>query len=481
MSSFKNDIMELTKYVGGKENIAAVTHCVTRMRFVLRNPNKAKVEKIRELKSVKGTFTQVGQFQVVIGPKVQTFYNEFIDFTKLKGTNKEAVKEAAKENMNLLQRLVANMGEIFAPLISAIIVGGLILGFRNIIGDMKFFEDGTKTLIEISKFWNGAHSFLWLIGEAIFHFLPVGVVWSITKKMGANQMLGIVLGITLVSPQLLNAYSAVGTEAIPFWDFGFIKVNMIGYQAQVIPAILVGLTYVYLERFWKKVSPEAIEMIIVPFFSLIPTVLLAHTVLGPIGWKIGDVIATVVQFGFNSPLGWLVAGLYGFAYPILVITGLHHTFLPVDLQLIATTGGTNMWPIIAIANIAQGSAVLAYAYINRKNNEEKQIAIPACISAYLGVTEPAIFGVNLKNLYPFIAAIIGSGVAGVVSKMFNATANSVGIGGLPAILSMQGNSMFSYLICMVIAIIIPFILTVMLSKTKVNKAKNLEENFQVSL
>ncbi len=481
MSSFKNDIMELTKYVGGKENIAAVTHCVTRMRFVLRNPNKAKVEKIRELKSVKGTFTQVGQFQVVIGPKVQTFYNEFIDFTKLKGTNKEAVKEAAKENMNLLQRLVANMGEIFAPLISAIIVGGLILGFRNIIGDMKFFEDGTKTLIEISKFWNGAHSFLWLIGEAIFHFLPVGVVWSITKKMGANQMLGIVLGITLVSPQLLNAYSAVGTEAIPFWDFGFIKVNMIGYQAQVIPAILVGLTYVYLERFWKKVSPEAIEMIIVPFFSLIPTVLLVHTVLGPIGWKIGDVIATVVQFGFNSPLGWLVAGLYGFAYPILVITGLHHTFLPVDLQLIATTGGTNMWPIIAIANIAQGSAVLAYAYINRKNNEEKQIAIPACISAYLGVTEPAIFGVNLKNLYPFIAAIIGSGVAGVVSKMFNATANSVGIGGLPAILSMQGNSMFSYLICMVIAIIIPFILTVMLSKTKVNKAKNLEENFQVSL
>lgn len=148
MSSFKNDIMELTKYVGGKENIAAVTHCVTRMRFVLRNPNKAKVEKIRELKSVKGTFTQVGQFQVVIGPKVQTFYNEFIDFTKLKGTN----KEAAKENMNLLQRLVANMGEIFAPLISAIIVGGLILGFRNIIGDMKFFEDGTKTLTEYPSF-----------------------------------------------------------------------------------------------------------------------------------------------------------------------------------------------------------------------------------------------------------------------------------------------------------------------------------------
>ena len=469
MSLFKDDVRKLTNYIGGKENIAAVTHCVTRMRFVLKDLNKADIEKIKDLKSVKGTFTQAGQFQVVIGPKVQTFYNEFIEFTRIEGTDKEAVKEAAKQNMNLLQRLVANMGEIFAPLIPAIIVGGLILGFRNIIGDMKLFENGTKTLIEISQFWNGTYNFLWLIGEAIFHFLPVGVVWSITKKMGANQMLGIVLGITLVSPQLLNAYSAASAEAIPFWDFGFIKVNMIGYQAQVIPAILVGLTYVYLERFWKKISPEAIEMIIVPFFSLIPTVLLAHTVLGPIGWKIGDVIATVVQFGFNSPLGWLVAGIYGFAYPILVITGLHHTFLPVDLQLVATTGGTNMWPIVALANIAQGSAVLAYAYINRKNSDEKQIAIPACISAYLGVTEPAIFGVNLKNLYPFVSAIIGSGIAGIVSKIFNATANSVGIGGLPAILSMQGSSMLSFSICMVIAIVISFTLTLILSKTKINK------------
>ena len=469
MSLFKDDVVKLTNYIGGKENIAAVTHCVTRMRFVLKDPNKADVEKIKELKSVKGTFTQAGQFQVVIGPKVQTFYNEFIEFTRIEGTNKDTVKEAAKQNMNLLQRLVANMGEIFAPLIPAIIVGGLILGFRNIIGDMKLFQDGTKTLIEISQFWSGTYSFLWLIGEAIFHFLPVGVVWSITKKMGANQMLGIVLGITLVSPQLLNAYSAAGATTIPFWDFGFAQVSMIGYQAQVIPAILVGLTYVYLERFWKKLSPEAIEMIIVPFFSLIPAVLLAHTVLGPIGWKIGDVIATVVQFGFNSPFGWLVAGIYGFAYPILVITGLHHTFLPVDLQLVATTGGTNMWPIVALANIAQGSAVLAYAYINRKNSDEKQIAIPACISAYLRVTEPAIFGVNLKNFYPFVSAIIGSGIAGIISKIFNATANSVGIGGLPAILSMQGTSMVPYLICMIIAIVIPFTLTLILSKTKVNK------------
>ena len=469
MSKFTGDIKKLIYYIGGKENITAVTHCVTRMRFVLKDTKIADVKSIEELPSVKGTFTQAGQFQVIIGPEVSTFYNEFVKQTGVVGENKDAVKEAAKQNMTLLQRIVSNLADIFAPLIPAIIVGGLLLGFRNIIGDMKLFEEGTKTLTEISVFWNGTNSFLWLICEAIFHFLPVGVVWSVAKKMGANQMLGIVIGITLVSPQLLNAYAVSGADSIPYWDFGFAKVDMIGYQAQIIPAILVGFTFVYLERLAKKLSPEVIQMIVVPFFSLVPTVLLAHTVLGPIGWKIGDMIATIVQAGFSSQLGWLFAGAFGFVYPILVITGLHHTILPIDLQLIATAGGTYIWPIIALANIAQGSAVLGYIYLNRKNADEKQVAVPACISAYLGVTEPSIFGVNLKYFYPFIAAITGSGIAGIVSMLFTATANSVGVGGLPAILSMQGSSMLPYLLCMGIAIVVPFILTIVLSKSKLNK------------
>lgn len=469
MGKFKEDVNLLVEYIGGRDNIATLTHCVTRMRFVLKDPSKADASKIEELKSVKGTFTQAGQFQVIIGPEVSTFYNEFIGQTGIEGESKEAVKEASKKNMSLLQRAVANLAEIFAPIIPAIIVGGLLLGFRNIIGEMKLFENGTMTLTEISVFWNGVNSFLWLICEAIFHFLPVGVTWSVTKKMGANQMLGIVLGITLVSPQLLNAYAVAGADKIPFWDFGFFKIEMIGYQAQVIPAILVGFAYVYLERFWKKVSPASIEMIIVPFFSLVPAVLLAHTVLGPIGWKIGDLIAQGVSFGFNSSIGWLFGGIYGFIYPILVITGLHHTLLPVDLQLIASTGGTYMWPIVALANIAQGSAVLGYIYLKRKNDEEKQIAVPACISAYLGVTEPAIFGINLKYFYPFIAGLTGSGIAGIISMITGVVANSVGVGGLPAILSIRGSSMLPYAICMAVAIVVPFVLTLVFSKTKLAK------------
>ncbi len=466
MSKFLEDSKKLLEYIGGKDNISAVTHCMTRMRFVLKEPEKADKEKIESLESVKGTFLQAGQFQIIIGNNVSQFYNEFTKVAGIEGVNKEQVKEEAKSNMKPMQKLMANLAEIFSPLIPAIIVGGLILGFRNIIGDVKFFEDGTKSLTEISQFWAGLHSFLWLIGEAIFHFLPVGITWAISKKMGTTQILGIVLGITLVSPQLLNAYSVATATEIPFWDFGFAKVDMIGYQAQVIPAILAGFLLVYLERFFKKISPSSISMIIVPFFSLIPTVLIAHTVLGPIGWKIGDVIAKIVYTGLTSSFSFLFAGVFGFLYAPLVITGLHHMTTAIDLQLMAQFGGTMLWPMIALSNIAQGSAVLAMIFLQKNNESEKQVSIPACISAYLGVTEPALFGVNLKYGVPFICGMIGSALASIISVTSKVMANAIGIGGLPGILSIQPKSMLMFAISMLVAIVVPFLLTTILYKKK---------------
>lgn len=468
MGKYIDDSKALLEYVGGRENIGAVTHCVTRMRFVLKDTSLTNKDKIESLKSVKGTFTQAGQFQVIIGNTVGDFYNDFIKVSGIEGTSKDDVKDAAKSNMSFIQRLMANLAEIFSPLIPAIIVGGLILGFRNLIGDVKFFEEGTKSLIEISQFWAGTHSFLWLIGEAIFHFLPVGITWAITKKMGTTQILGIVLGITLVSPQLLNAYAVSGGGDIPFWDFGFAQVNMIGYQAQVIPAILAGFTLVYLEKFFRKITPSSISMIIVPFFALVPTVLIAHVVLGPIGWTIGSWISTVVYAGLTSSFRWLFAGIFGFAYAPLVITGLHHMTNAIDLQLMAQVGGTSLWPMIALSNIAQGSAVLAMIYLQRKNEEEKQVSIPACISAYLGVTEPALFGVNLKYGFPFICGMIGSGIAAIISVGSGVMANAIGIGGLPGILSIQPNSIPMFAVAMVVAIAVPFILTVVVGRKKLN-------------
>ena len=471
MAKFTKDATELLKLVGGKENIQAVTHCVTRMRFVLRDPSKADIAAIEDLPSVKGTFTQSGQFQVIIGNEIQEFYNDFVKISGIEGVSKEEVKQTAKSQQNTIQKIISNMGEIFAPIIPALIVGGLILGFRNVIDSMAIMEGGTKTLCQVSQFWSGVDHFLWLIGEAIFHFLPVGIVWSITKKMGTTQILGIVLGITLVSPQLLNAYAVAGTAAadIPVWNFGFATVQMIGYQAQVIPAMLAGFTLVYLEKFFRKISPSYVSMIVVPFCSLLIAVILAHTVLGPIGWTIGDWISQIVWAGLNSPVKWLFAAVFGFVYAPLVITGLHHMTNAIDSQLIASFGGTNLWPMIALSNIAQGSAVLAMIVLQKKNEKAQQLSIPACISCYLGVTEPAMFGVNIKYGFPFISAMIGSAIAAMFSVSTGVTAVSIGVGGLPGILSIFPQYMIKFAIAMLIAIVVPFVLTFIMGKKKLTE------------
>lgn len=472
MGKYTEDAKELLRFVGGKENIAAVSHCMTRMRFVLNDPKKADIEKIEAMKVVKGSFTQTGQFQVIIGNTVSEFYNDFIAVSGIEGVSKDAVKHAAKQNQNVLQRIITALAEIFAPLIPAIITGGLILGFRNCIDSLYLFEGGTKALCEISQFWAGVDSFLWLIGEAVFHMLPVGICWSVTKKMGTTQMLGIVLGLTLVSGQLLNAYSVAGTavEDIPVWDFGYFTINMIGYQAQVLPAILAAFTLVYLEKFFRKVTPQVVSMIVVPFCSLVLAVVASHFVLGPVGWRIGSVISSVVYAGITGSFKVVFGAVFGFVYAPLVITGLHHMSNAIDLQLIADYEGTMLWPMIALSNIAQGSAVLAMIFLQRKDAEAQEVNVPSCVSCYLGVTEPAIFGVNLKHGFPFICGMVGSACAAVVSVATGTTANAIGVGGLPGILSIQTNFMGSFAICMVIAASVSFVLTVIVGKKRLSGA-----------
>ena len=282
--------------------------------------------------------------------------------------SKDAVKAAAKTNQNPLQKIMGALGEIFAPLIPALICGGLILGLRNVIGEINFFNNGTQSLADLYQFWAGTYQFLWLIGEAVFHLLPVGICWSITKKMGTTQILGIILGLTLVSSQLLNGFDVATTAAadIPVWDFGFAQVEMIGYQGQVIAAMMAGFVLVYLEKFFKKICPEVISMIVVPFCSLLPAVIIAHTVVGPIGWAIGNAIASGVYNGLMSSFGVVFAAVFGFVYAPVVMTGLHHMTNAIDSQLTSLYGGTILWPMIALSNIAQGSAVLAMSILQKK-------------------------------------------------------------------------------------------------------------------
>ena len=465
MGKFEQEAKDLLVAIGGKENVTAVTHCATRMRFVLGDDKKADVKTIEAIPAVKGTFTNAGQFQVIIGNDVPIFYNDFTAVSGIEGVSKEAAKSAAKSNQNPIHRVMTRLAELFTPLITDLIVGGLLLGLQNVLGSIQFSNLGGKTIVEVSKFWEGVNEILSVISGAIFGFLPVGITWSVSRKMGTSQILGIVLGICLVHPSLLSAYEYAAHKAagdIPHFILGFEKV---GYQGQVIPALLAGLTLSYLEIFWRKYIPEVISMIFVPLLSLVPAVILSYAVLGPIGWWLGGLISGVVLAGLTGPVKWLFGAVFGAIYAPFVITGLHHMTNAIDLELVRTAGGTGLWPMIALSNIAQGSAVFAYYFIKRHDEREAQISLPATISAYLGVTEPALFGVNVKYVYPLVAGMSASALSGLLSTVFGVQANSIGIGGLPAILSIKPQYWAIFAIIMVVDIVVAMVLTFLFHKT----------------
>ncbi|MEL6116563.1 PTS trehalose transporter subunit IIBC [Photobacterium sp. SP02] len=463
----KQQIEQLVARIGGEENIVSVSHCLTRLRFVLKDPKAASVPDLEAIAMVKGCFTNAGQFQVVIGTEVDQVYKQLNAMLGDKAVSKDEAKVAARQNMSLLERGISHLAEIFVPLLPAIITGGLILGFRNVIGDIAMFDG--QTLTQISPFWAQVHAFLWLIGEAIFFFLPVGVCWSTVKKLGGTPILGIVLGITLVSPQLMNAY-LIGKQVPEVWDFGWFVIEKVGYQAQVIPAMLAGIALAFIETNLRRIIPDYLYLVIVPFISLVTAVVLAHALIGPFGRMLGDGVAYVAKAAMTGDFAILGAVLFGFLYAPLVITGIHHTTNAVDLQLMQDMGGTPIWPLIALSNIAQASAVVGIIIISKKENE-REISVPAAISAYLGVTEPAMYGINLKYKFPMLSAMTGSALAAAICGAAGVMANGIGVGGLPGILSIQPQYWLIYLLAMLVAILVPLVLTIVMYKRAAAKGK----------
>ncbi|EGQ8960440.1 PTS trehalose transporter subunit IIBC [Vibrio parahaemolyticus] len=456
----RKDVERLIELVGGADNIASVSHCLTRLRFVLNDTDKADTKQLEALRMVKGCFTNAGQFQVVIGTEVDEVYKVLIELSGKSEASKDESKNAARQNMNIVERGISHLAEIFVPLLPAIITGGLILGFRNVIGDIKMFDG--QTLTEISQFWATVHSFLWLIGEAIFFFLPVGVCWSTVKKLGGTPILGITLGVTLVSPQLMNAY-LIGKQAPEVWDFGLLVIEKVGYQAQVIPAMLAGMALAFIETHLKRIIPSYLYLVVVPFVSLIASVILAHSIIGPFGRMLGDGVAFAAKAAMTGDFAMIGSTIFGFLYAPLVITGIHHTTNAVDLQLMQELGGTPIWPLIALSNIAQASAVVGIIIISKKQ-DEREISVPAAISAYLGVTEPAMYGINLKYKFPMLSAMIGSACAAAICGSAGVMANGIGVGGLPGILSIQPQFWGIFALAMLVAMVVPAALTLILYK-----------------
>ena len=490
MGKYQDEAKNLLELVGGKENVASVTHCATRMRFALVDESKANVKEIQGLPTVKGTFTNAGQFQVIMGNDVGDFYKDFIGMSGIESASKEDVKKAAMNKQPLLQRMVAHLAEIFVPLIPALVAGGLMLGLGNFLqANLPFL--GGKSFKETSEMARVILFFTDWIGGAVFGMLPVLVCWSTVRKFKGNEALGIVLGLMLVSGIMLNAYvyGNMAGEGINVKDallngnekygieagkhilnLGITKLTLIGYQAQVLPAMFAGIAMCYIEKFFNKRTPEVLKLVWVPFVTLVVTGALTLLFIGPVARTLGEWLTEIFQFLFKTPgLKYFGALLFGSTYAPLVITGLHHTFIAVDLQLSATGGGTFIWPLIALSNIAQSGAVFATYFLYKKDKKQESVSMSATVSACFGITEPAMFGANLKFMYPFYAALVGSAVGALISIAFDVMAAGIGVGGLAlAFLSIK-EGVIAFWIASIAAFGLTFILTVVFSKTKLNK------------
>lgn len=464
-------VEQIIEAVGGKENIAAATHCVTRLRFALKDEGKVDKDKLENIELVKGSFSANGQYQVVIGQGlVDKVYNEMVEITGIGTATKQEIKDAAEQNLNPLQRAIKTLADIFIPILPAIVTAGLLMGINNILTGKDIFFEG-KALIDVYTNWADFASIINLIANTAFVFLPGLIGWSAVNKFGGNPLLGIVLGLMLVHPDLLNAwgYGAAQQEGkIPTWNLFGLTVEKVGYQGQVLPVLLASYVLAKMEIFLKKRIPDAFQLLTVAPISLLVTGFLSFIVIGPITFMIGNGITNAVVGIFDAvpAIGGLI---YGGLYAPLVITGMHHTFLAVDLQLIGTIGGTFLWPMVALSNIAQGSAAFAMMFADKNNEKLKGLSLTSAISAWLGITEPAMFGVNLRYKYPFIAAIIGSAIAGIVITLRGVQAPSIGVGGLPAFLSIFTEFWGVFFIGMGIALVVPFVLTFIIAKAKQKK------------
>ncbi|EGL83449.1 PTS system, trehalose-specific IIBC subunit [Caldalkalibacillus thermarum TA2.A1] len=467
MAVNRQSVEQIVEAIGGKDNIVAASHCVTRLRFALKDESKVDKEKLESIDLVKGSFSANGQFQVVIGQGVvDKVYHELTEITGIGRATKQDVKDAAEKKLNPLQRAIKTLADIFIPILPAIVTAGLLMGIHNLLaGPGIFYED--QALIDVHTQWADLADIINLIANTAFVFLPALIGWSAVKKFGGSPLLGVVLGLMLVHPALLNAWAyaeAVQEGTVPTWNLFGLEVSKIGYQGQVLPVLFAAYVLAKVEQFLDRRVPDAFKLLVVAPVTLLLTGFLAFTLIGPVTFAAGNAItsAFVTLFEHFALLGGLI---YGGLYAVLVVTGMHHTFLAVDLQLIGTIGGTFLWPILALSNISQGSAALAMMFASR-DKKIKGLSLTSSVSAYLGITEPAMFGVNLRFKYPFICALIGSATAAAFITLNQVRAASIGVGGLPGFLSIFPQQWGAFFIGMAIALIVPFALTLGYAKLR---------------
>ena len=447
---------QVIENVGGKQNIKSVQHCATRLRLQLKNNDLRNEEAVSDIEGVKGVFLTQSQFQIIFGSGLVNLVCDEVQKQLGIAVDTSADDEKEEKKGNALQRLVKLLSDIFVPIIPAIVAGGLLMGLNNILTAAMFHG---KSVIDLYPQWKGLATAINLFASAPFTFLPVLIGFSATKKFGGNPYLGAAMGMIMVHPDLLSAYS-IGIAQPPVWNiFGF-KIAAIGYQGTVLRVLAVAFILATIEKKLHKVTPTWLDNLTTPLISIMVTSFLTFIFVGPVLREAGNLLADGITWVYNT-LGFVGGGLFGLAYAPICLTGMHHSFIAIETQLIAakaTTGGSFIFTTASMNNVAQGAAVLAVLFLT-KNEKMKSICSASGVSALLGITEPAMFGVTLKLKYPFYAAIIGSAVGNAYCAATGVLAQALGAAGLPGFLSMLPKDYLNFVIGLILSMAVSAVLT----------------------
>ncbi|MBS1484399.1 MAG: PTS transporter subunit EIIC [Clostridium sp.] len=447
------------QYVGGKENIRSVAHCATRLRFQLRDNGLRNEEAISDIEGVKGVFLTQSQFQIIFGSGTVNLV--CAEVQKQLGVMEEKPEDKNEEKGNPVQRFIKMLSDIFVPIIPAIVAGGLLMGLNNLLTSPLIHG---QAVIALFPQWQGLATAINTFANAPFVFLPVLIGFSATKKFGGNPFLGAAMGMIMVHPDLLNAYQ-IGIADPPMWNiFGF-QIAAIGYQGTVLPVLAVSWILANIEKRLRRVTPSWLDNLTTPLLSILITSFLTFIFVGPVLREAGNLLAAGITWLYNT-LGPVGGALFGFAYAPITMTGMQHSFIAIETQLLADsvhTGGSFIFSTASMNNVAQGAAVLAVLLMT-KNDKIKSICSASGISALLGITEPAMFGVTLKLKYPFYAAMAGSAVGSAYLAATKTLAQALGAAGLPGFISMKPDHYMNFAIGIILSMGVSFALTIVFWK-----------------
>lgn len=454
MSKEKQTAEQILLYIGGRDNILNVEHCATRLRLVLNDGTKFNKAEIENIDGVKGSFLASGQYQIILGTGfVNKVYEEVLAITKMDSESMLSKTEATAVQLNTFQKISRSLGDVFLPIIPILVATGLFMGLRSLITNLGVVLD--PTFLALSQ----------VLIDTAFSFLPALVTYSVMKRSGASPALGIVIGLMLVAPQLPNANQVASGKVDPIYlSLLGMNIPILGYQGSVLPALMLGVISSKIEKWLRKIVPDVLDLIVTPFVTLLTSMVIGLVIIGPIMHIFEKGLVEAISMLMNIPFG--IGGFFvGALQQAVVITGLHHTFKALEIELLANTGANPFNALVCGAIVAQGAAGLAAA-LKTKNKKQKSLYLTSVVPAFLGITEPLIFGCNLPRLTPFICGCIGGGCAGIFSSLVGLAGTGMSITALPGILLYLNGQLGKYLIACGIGFVVAFVLTSVFYKSE---------------